>query len=118
MLKGGNVKDEDMVKAINSQTNPDGVSIQRGRYEFSRFKDATQAELTANKMKVSNNPNGPYTVIYAKEVFSTPTQKSLSEARGYVVAEYQDYLEKKWNEKMRKDYPMNVNEKVFKSMVK
>lgn len=118
MLQAGNVTDEDMVKAINTSASPDGVSIQRGRYEFSHFKDATQSELLANKMKVSNNPNGPYTIIYAKEVFTGPSQKSLTEARGYVVAEYQDYLEKKWNEKMRKEYPMVVNEKVFKSMVK
>jgi peptidyl-prolyl cis-trans isomerase SurA len=118
MLQGGNVTDEDMVKAINTTANPDGVTIQRGRYEFSRFKDATQSELLSNKMKVISNPNGPYTIVYAKEVFTSPGQKSLAEARGYVVAEYQDYLEKKWNEKMRKEYPMTVNEKVFKSMVK
>jgi peptidyl-prolyl cis-trans isomerase SurA len=118
MLQAGNVTDEDMVKAINSQNNPDGVSIQKGRYEFSRFKDATQSELLSNKMKIIANPNGPFTIIYAKEVFTGPGQKSLAEARGYVVAEYQDYLEKKWNEKMRKEYPMVVNEKVFKSMVK
>jgi peptidyl-prolyl cis-trans isomerase SurA len=118
MLQAGKVTDEEMVKAINTSANPDGVTIQRGRYEFSRFKDATQAELSTNKMKVLNNPNGPYTIIYAREIYNSPGQKSLSEARGYVVAEYQDYLEKKWNEKMHKDYPMAVNEKVFKSMVK
>ncbi len=118
LLQGGNITDEEMVKKVNSQTNPDGVSIQKGRYEFSRYKDATQAELLKDKMKVISNPNGPYTIILAKEVYTGPGQKSLSEARGYVVAEYQDYLEKKWNEKMRKEYPMIVNDKVFKSMVK
>jgi len=118
ILQGGHVTDEDLIKAINTAGNSDGVTIQRGRYEFSRFKDATQAELMTNKMKVLNNPNGPYTIVYAKEVYTTPGQKTLAEARGYVVAEYQDYLEKKWNEKMRQEYPMNVNEKVFKSMVK
>ena len=41
-----------------------------------------------------------------------------SESLIVVVAEYQDYLEKQWNEKMHNEYPMKVNEKVFKSMVK
>jgi peptidyl-prolyl cis-trans isomerase SurA len=120
LLKHGNMKDEEIAKAINTSATPDGVNIQRGRYEFSRFKEATQSELTANKMKVIPPANGTtgYTVVVAREIFNTPTQKTLEEARGYVVAEYQDYLEKQWNEKMRKEYPVKVNEKVFNSMVK
>jgi len=117
-LINANVSDEDIVKAINIAAHPDGVSIQRGRYEFSHFKDATKEELERNKMKVSAPANGPYTVVYAREVYTGPGQKTLEEARGYAVAEYQDYLEKQWNEKMRKEYPMKLNDKVFASMVK
>jgi len=116
MLKGG-MTDEQMVKTLNSKTNPDRVSEQRGHYEFSHFKDATQTELQMNKTKVITSASGQYTVVIAKEVFNTPTAKTLDEARGYVVAEYQDYLEKQWNEKMRREYPVKVNETVFKSMV-
>jgi len=120
ILKENKLKDEDIAKAINTSANPDGVNIQRGRYEFSRFKDATQAELTANKTKIIPPAEGStvYTVIVAREIFNTPGQKTLEEARGYVVAEYQDYLEKQWNEKMRSQYPVKVNDAVFKSMVK
>ena len=119
MLKAGNIKDEDFAKEMNTQNNPDRVNIQRGRYEFSRFKDATLAELTADKMKIMPSAaTGQYTVIVAREVFPSKKQKTLDEARGYVVAEYQDTLEKQWNDKMRKDYPMKLNDKVFASMVK
>ncbi|MCW3123234.1 MAG: hypothetical protein JWQ38_2726 [Flavipsychrobacter sp.] len=110
------ISDDSLVKIMNTQSNPDRVSIQRGRYEFSRFKDATQAELNANKKKVIPTASG-YTVVLAREVFNGPGQKSLDEARGYVVAEYQDFLEKQWNEKMRAAYPLKVNDVVFKSMV-
>lgn len=118
MINAGKWTEEEIAKAINTQDRPDGVSVQRGRYEFSRFKDATQAELTANKIKIMAGENGGTTAIVAKQVFTAPTAKSLDEARGYVVAEYQDFLEKQWNEKMRRDYPVKVNEQVFKSMVK
>jgi peptidyl-prolyl cis-trans isomerase SurA len=118
MINAGKWTEEEIAKAINTQDRPDGVSVQRGRYEFSRFKDATQAELTANKIKIMAGENGGTTAIVAKQVFNAPTAKSLDEARGYVVAEYQDFLEKQWNEKMRRDYPVKVNEQVFKSMVK
>ncbi len=118
LLINNKITDDSLVKILNTQANPDRVSIQRGRYEFSRFKDATQAELSQNKKKVIPTANDGYTVVYAREVFNGPGQKSLEEARGYVVAEYQDFLEKQWNEKMRKDYPLKVDDKVFKSMAK
>lgn len=110
--------DDSLVKILNVSTTPDRVSIQRGRYEFSRFKEATQAELTQTRRKVIPTENGGYTVVIAREIFNVPGQKSLDESRGYVVAEYQDFLEKQWNEKMRNDYPLKVNDAVFKSMVK
>jgi peptidyl-prolyl cis-trans isomerase SurA len=47
-----------------------------------------------------------------------PTQKTLQEARGYVVADYQDFLEKQWLEQLKKAYKVKVNEKVFNSMTK
>ena len=116
MLRGGKVTDEEMVKAINTSSRPDGVSIQRGRYEFSRFKDASQAELEKDRIKVISSTNSQFSVVVAKQIFTTSTRKTLDEARGYVVAEYQDYLEKQWNEKMRREYPVMVNETVFKGM--
>jgi peptidyl-prolyl cis-trans isomerase SurA len=117
IMKSGNVTDEDLIKALNTQNNPDRVTIQRGRYEFSKFRDATQAELSANKSKVMPGVNGTYKMVVARQIFTTPGIKTLDEARGYVVAEYQDHLEKEWNAMMKKQYPMKLNDKVFKSMV-
>lgn len=118
MIKSGKWTEEEIAKAINTPEHPDAVTVQRGRYEFSKFADATLNDLTANKIKVLPGENGSYTVVAAKQVYAAPAPKTLEEARGYVVAEYQDYLEKQWNEKMRKEYPVKVNEQVFKSMVK
>jgi peptidyl-prolyl cis-trans isomerase SurA len=53
-----------------------------------------------------------------EEVFNGPSQKSLTDARGYVVAEYQEYLEKQWHEELRKKYPVKLDQGVFMSMVK
>jgi len=47
-----------------------------------------------------------------------PTPKTLDEARGYVIADYQDQLEKEWVESLQKKYPVTVNEDVLMSLVK
>ncbi len=47
-----------------------------------------------------------------------PGLKTLKEARGYVIADYQDYLEQKWVEQLRKEYKVDINQKVLESLVK
>ena len=46
-----------------------------------------------------------------------PSPKSLDEARGYVIADYQEYLEKNWVESLRKEFDVHVNEPVFKGLI-
>ena len=45
-------------------------------------------------------------------------QKELTETRGYVIADYQDYLEKKWVVELTEKYTVQVNEKLFKSIIR
>ena len=52
------------------------------------------------------------------EAIKPPGKKTLKEARGYVVADYQDFLEGKWIEELRKDYKVKVNKDVLKGMMK
>ncbi len=44
--------------------------------------------------------------------------KKLSEARGYIIADYQDQLEKEWVKSLEDTYEVNVDEKVFKSLTR
>ena len=47
-----------------------------------------------------------------------PQVKELREARGYIVADYQDFLEREWVAKLKKEYPVKVNEAVVKKLIK
>jgi peptidyl-prolyl cis-trans isomerase SurA len=119
LKKHPDAKDEELYRAVNTESEADVLSIQRGRYEFSHFTDVPQASITAGKLSAPvRDANGGYTVVRADKVFSQPEPKTLDEARGYVVAEYQDALEKAWNARLRAKYPMKVDEAVFRSMVK
>lgn len=52
------------------------------------------------------------------ESIEPPVRKELKEARGFVIADYQDYLDKLWVEKLKKEYNVTVNQKVFDSLIK
>ena len=47
-----------------------------------------------------------------------PGSKSLSEARGYVVADYQDYLERQWIDTLKQTYKVDIDQAVFKNLIK
>lgn len=47
-----------------------------------------------------------------------PSIKKLNEARGYVIADYQDYLEKVWVSSLKELYPIELNTEVFNSLIK
>jgi peptidyl-prolyl cis-trans isomerase SurA len=115
----GKGRDEELAKALNTESSADQFTYQRGRYEFSRFKEVPASEIKKGvPSKAIRANDGYYVVVMADEVFDQPTPKSLDEARGYAVAEYQDQLEKTWNAELRAKYPVTVDEPVFKSMVK
>lgn len=119
VLNKKSFNDEDLMKAVNNDTMPDGVTIERGYFEFANSKDFKQADVVKGKPSAAKKKDdGTYHVAYAEDVFANGTTKTLDEARGYVVADYQDYLEKKWNKELRDKYPVKVNEKVFSSLVK
>lgn len=47
-----------------------------------------------------------------------PEPKQLNEARGYVIADYQDHLEKQWVRSLTEEYEVLVNEDLLMSLVK
>jgi len=47
-----------------------------------------------------------------------PKARVFEECRGYVVAAYQEYLEKQWIEQLKQKYPVSLNKDIFESMVK
>ena len=71
-----------------------------------------------NLSPVSVNRRSKTYDFFKIEELLTPSQKSLKEARGYVVADYQDFLEVAWLKKLKDEYKVKINEKVFNKMVK
>lgn len=47
-----------------------------------------------------------------------PERKKLNEARGYIIADYQDHLEKEWVASLREAYKVELNDEVFEALQK
>lgn len=119
LLSKKDMTDEELVKTMNNDQKRDAVSVQVGRYEFSKFSDVPQAKIVAGKASEGvKKADNSYTVVKATEVYTQPTVKSFTEARGYIISAYQDKLEKDWNNELRAKYPVKVNEDELKKLIK
>jgi len=82
-------------------------------------EDKAVEGMTFGKKSVSKLTHSGRTSTFYRFVESVkPVAKTLSEARGYVIADYQDYLESNWVKDLMKTYPIKVNQKVLKSITK
>lgn len=119
LLAKKGMTNEDLVKAMNSEQNRDAVNIQIGRYEFNKFTDVPESKIVAGKTSEAvQKQDKSYIVVKADEVYKQKTNKSFTDARGYIVAAYQDKLEKDWNAELRAMYPVTTNEEVLKKLIK
>jgi peptidyl-prolyl cis-trans isomerase SurA len=83
------------------------------------YPEFKQMEWKAGALSQSEkNPRaGTYRIVKIEKTME-PRTKTMEEARGYIVADYQDYLEEQWVEELREEYEVKVNEEVLESLVK
>ncbi len=106
----------DVLKKINKKTEV--VTVMEKLYEKGKNKDLGAFWSAGSVTSIKTDPATKTAFFLKIEEIVPPTPKALSEARGYAVADYQDYLEKQWIDDLRKTYTVQVNEKALMSMVK
>lgn len=108
----------EVLKKFNKKGKPEVLTVLEKLYEKGKNKDLGP-HWKAGDMNDIRFDAGTKTASFFKiEQILPPTPKVLSEARGYAVADFQDFLEKKWIQDLRKEYPVVLNEAVLKSLVK
>ena len=99
----------DMVKD-NAQVQTDS-----GRYELTQIPVNGTVNFTQGLITRPVVNSGDGTAVFALILNTYPAneQRSFIEARGLVINDYQNVLEKKWVTELEKKYPVKINEKVF-----
>ena len=94
------------------------VQVKEGM--FQKGDDATLDQLTwkTGDFRIENKENKDRILYVEIKGIEEPRAKTLDEARGPVISDYQNYLEKQWIEQLRKTYPVTVNEDQVKTLIK
>lgn len=111
-------KDAEEIKAkLNKSDAIAKISTIEGKYEKGQYNVVDEIEWKVGVTPVKMLDDSSYRFIVVKALLQ-PEPKTLKEAKGYVVSDYQEYLEKTWISDLRKKYPIEVDEKVLKALIK
>ena len=109
----------------NSDVSDDVLSVEMKKIGISSPKINTQVQSEGKSTadintKSVSNPTTINNQLQIVQVYNLqPAKKrAFEECRGYVVAAYQEYLEKNWIAELKKKYQVNINKDVFETLVR
>lgn len=106
---------EALMKKYQSKT----VSITLNEPELVTKAMELGKSITWTKGYISKNTNDNGALVIQKVLDILPVQaKSFDEAKGYIIADYQDKLEKEWIADLASKYDVSINDAVLKQLIK
>ncbi len=108
----------DVLKKINKSGNlltATKETIEKGKNNYPGLNDKTWGKGVLSDSEINKDNSVSFVKL---ESILPREKKSLKESRGYVIADFQDELEAKWIEQLRKEYPVKINQDVLSNLVK
>jgi peptidyl-prolyl cis-trans isomerase SurA len=103
-------------------TEPLGEKVvaDSARYEWEQIPGLGKAVPKVGMITASTISQGDntYSFAYISKLYPEPSGRSYNEAKGLVMNDYQDALEKKWIQDLRAKYPVVVDQKVLADISK
>ncbi len=117
IMKG--VKKYDGEKLMN-KFNKDDVNVVDVSFKTveKQSEEVEGIEWKKGGMSAPNKTNRTFTTIKKIIEIIPSSQKNYDDARGYIIADYQDFLEKNWISDLKKRYKLNMNQSVIDSLIK
>ena len=96
------------------------VQIDSGRFELTQLPVEVDTKMPDGSISeiVVNAADGNSSFVKIIHHYNANMQRSFDEAKGLVINDYQNKLEDRWIEELKKKYPVKVNEAVFQSVLK
>jgi peptidyl-prolyl cis-trans isomerase SurA len=102
------------------ENNDNSIQADSGRFELGQIPvidrtNFTQGLITAN---VKNEADNSITFAYVIKLYNNREPRNFQDARGFVINDYQEYLESQWVTSLKKKYPIKLNQTVFDTLPK
>lgn len=103
-----------------SDSAASGIQADSGRYELAQIPALEKTTPIPNQFTsmVVNKQDNSVSFAYILNVYQGRSPRNYRDARGFVINDYQTYLEDEWIATLKKKYPVNVDERVFASLPK
>lgn len=91
-----------------------------GRYSLDQINSPEKniVPLPNTYSDITSNADGTALFVKYLELFPAGQQRSFADARGLVINDYQDLLEREWVAELKKKYPIKINEAVVKEIIR
>ena len=110
------------IRGWKKATDESNGSIQAdsGRFELEQIPVVDRTNFTEKLFtaSVKNEADNSVTFAYIIKLHNRREPRNFTDARGFVINDYQEYLENKWIGELKKKYPIKVDEVVFASLPK
>ena len=88
-----------------------------GRFEISQLPVSVSNNIQAGAISepVKSSTDNITTFAFTIKIYNQRAPRNFEDARGFVINDYQSFLEDKWIALLKKKYPVKVNEPVLQS---
>ncbi len=103
-------------KAVDNSNG--SMQADSGRFELGQIPVVERTNFTEKLItaSVKNEAGNSATFTYIIRLYNKREPRNFADARGFVINDYQEYLENKWIAELKKKYPIKVNEVVFSAL--
>lgn len=108
---------DSVTKYIRTTINNDSVtyaSAERGLWKQGENSYVDVTKFKSKDTQIEINEELPIVVVMGKMLKKMP--ETYTDVRGAITADYQNYLEKAWIEKLRNKYTVEINQKVLNTI--
>lgn len=110
---------EKVLAKYNKDSSPQMISRTEKTLEQGRHRVLEGMEWGVGAISKTETDPRDQSISFMKIERILPAEpKTLSEARGYVVADYQDALERRWVQELQQRYKVDVDRTVLESLIK
>jgi peptidyl-prolyl cis-trans isomerase SurA len=95
----------------------ENVKFEIGKFEKGQNEIIDKGMWAAGVSENITNADGTISIVKINSIIPA-TPKSLNETKGFIISDYQEYLEKEWIAELKNKYPVNIIPGVLDKLVK